>query len=191
MSSAKPRRLGATAWTAIVAVVALGSSLASLLFDVRPDLKRDPRTRLAAEVSVFAIDPAVTYGQYLEDAAFSAKDLRESKRAACGGKPTCVALAIPGQRVYVRSNIEGFKSRSVSMRLSLYDVQSKTRIEGASKVAIAQEKLESPSSQSVVPAWLICPPDANGRFFVRVEVYYRASRTLLAVGDSKRFRPLC
>ena len=71
VSGANPRRWGALAWTAIVAVVALASSLAGLLFELRPDLKRDPRSTLGADVSIFSVDPGVTYREYLEDFAFS------------------------------------------------------------------------------------------------------------------------
>lgn len=191
MSEAKPRRLGALAWTAVVAVVALASSLASLLFELRPDLKRDPRTRLGADVSVFSVDPGVTYRDYLEDAAISPRDLAKSLRNACDGRRNCGRLSIPGERIYVRTNVEGFKSKSVSMRLSLYDAATKIRIPGASNVDVAQQKLESPSDRAVVPVWLVCPPDTSRRFFVRVELYHSGDGILLAVGDSARFRARC
>jgi hypothetical protein len=183
--------VGALAWTAVVAGVALASSLVSLLFELRPDLKRDPRSRLGADVSIFSVDPGVTYREYLEDAAFSAKDLRRRLRAACDGRSTCGRLTIPGERIYVRTSVEGFKSRSISMRLSLYDAATKRRIPGASNVDVAQQKLDSPSDRSVVPVWLVCPPDAARRFFVRVELYHRGDGILLAVGDSGRFRARC
>jgi hypothetical protein len=183
--------MGTLAWTVIVAIVALASSLASLLFELRPDLKRDPRSRLGADVAVFSVDPGVTYREYLEDAAFSDEDRARRLRAACDGRRTCGRLSIPGERIYVRTSVEGFKSRSISMRLSLYDAATKTRIPGASNVDVAQQKLESPSDRSVVPVWLVCPPDAGRRYFARVELYHREDGILLAVGDSRRFRPHC
>ena len=71
------------------------------------------------------------------------------------------SLSIPGERIYVRTKVEGFKSRSISMRLSLYDAATKRRFPGASNVDVAQQKLDSPSDRSVVPVWLVCPPDAS------------------------------
>jgi hypothetical protein len=187
----KPRRWGALAWTAVVAVVALGSSLVGLLFELRPDLKRDPRTTLGADVSVFSVDPGVTYREYLEDAATSAEGRRKRLRDACDGRRSCGRLEIPGERIYVSTKVEGFKSQSISMRLSLYDAARKSRIPGASNVDVAQQKLDSPSDRSVVPVWLVCPPDATRRYFVRVELYHRGDGVLLAVGDSARFRARC
>ena len=186
-----PRRWGALAWTAVVAAVALASSLLTLVFELRPDLKRDPRSTLGADVSIFSVDPGVTYREYLEDAAFSDEDMLRRVRAACDGRRNCGRLAIPGERIYVRTRVEGFKSRSISMRLSLYDAATKERIPGASNVDVAQQKLDSPSDRSVVPVWLVCPPDASRRYFVRVELYHRGDGILLAVGDSSRFRPRC
>jgi hypothetical protein len=188
---ANPRRWGALAWTAVVAAVALASSLLTLVFELRPDLKRDPRTTLGADVAIFSVDPGVTYREYLEDAAFSDKDLLRRLRAACDGRRRCGRLTIPGERIYVRTRVEGFKSRSITMRLSLYDAATKERIPGASNVDVAQQKLDSPSDRSVVPVWLVCPPDASRRYFVRVELYHRGDGILLAVGDSRRFRARC
>lgn len=191
MSAPRSRRLGATAWTAIVAVIALASSLVALVFELRPDLRRDPRTRLGAQVSIFSVDPGVSYGRFLTDAAFSDEAARRSRRAACRGRPACGLLRIPGERVYVRIAVEGFKSRAIEIRLSLYDAATKRRIEGASNVTVGGRRLESPSDRAVVPVWLVCPPDPDRRYFVRVEILHRDEEVVLAVGDSERFRPRC
>lgn len=191
MKAPRSRRLGATAWTAIVAAVALASSLVALVFELRPDLRRDPRSRLGADVSIFSVDPGVSYGRFLADAAFSDEDARRSRRAACRGRPPCGLLRIPGERVYVRIAVEGFKSRAIEIRLSLYDAATKRRIEGASNVTVGGRRLESPSDRAVVPVWLACPPDPARRYFVRVEILHRDEEVVLAVADSGRFRPRC
>ena len=192
MTQTRGRRLGAGAWTWIVAVVALASSAVGLVLELRPDLKRDPRTQVGAEVSVFAIDPYVTYGQYVKDATFTPADVPKRLREACGGRPPCPdLLKLPGIRMYVKTSVQGFKSRAISLRLSVYDAATRTRIEGASNSDVYQNVPNSPSATSIVPVWLVCPTPQTRRFFVRVELFHRADDSLLAVGDSKRFRPRC
>lgn len=186
----QPRRVGGAAWAAVLAVVALGSSLVSLLFDLRPDLKRDPRSQLGADLSIFAVDPNVTQGQFLADAAISPTDLHRRIVQACEGKSSCGRLSIPGERLYVSTSVQGFKSRAVSMRLALYDAIEQARVPGVSS-EVAQGRPDSPSDRSVVPVWIVCPPDSRRRYFVRVELYYRGDGTLLAVGDSRKFLPHC
>jgi hypothetical protein len=187
----KSRRLSGLAWTALVAVVALTSSLATLIFELWPGLRPDPRVKLGADVSVFAIDPGVTYGVYLERLSFSPSELHTRLAAACGSTRRCGRLGLRGEEVYVRTTVDGFKRRSISMRLSLYNAATHTRVQGASNVDVANERLSSPSDRAVVPVWLICPPDVSRRYFVRVELYHRGDDVLLAVGDSRSFRTHC
>jgi hypothetical protein len=189
--SANTRRLSGLAWTALVAVVALTSSVITLIFELWPGLKPDPRTNLGADVAIFAIDPGVTYGGYLERLSFTPADRRARLKAACGASRRCGRLKLHGEEVYVRTTVDGFKRRSISMRLSLYNAGTHTRVEGASDVDVAKERLSSPSDRAVVPVWLICPPGASRRYFVRVELYHRGDDVLLAVGDSRVFRARC
>jgi hypothetical protein len=192
VTDAKPRRAGAFVWTANAALVALASSLVALVFDLRPDLRGDPRTLLGASVSVFAVDPGVSYGQYLADASISDNELRRSRAIACKGKQHCAGLmAAPGLRIYVTTNVQGFKSRGITMRLSLYDAATMRRVEGESNVTVATEQLDSPSDRHVIPVWVACPGDATRRYFARFELYHNGDGILLAVGDSPKFRPRC
>jgi hypothetical protein len=180
------------AWTAIVAMLALASSVVGLVFDLRPELKRDPRTQVGADVAIFAVDQGVSFGQFVEDRTFTPTDVPKRLRAVCPDKPPCPeVLNIPGIRMYVTTSIRGFKSRAVSLRLSLYDAVTRTRLQGASNTFADEEVPNSPSAQSVVPVWLPCPTPETRRYFVRVELYHRADDSLLAVGDSKRFLPRC
>jgi hypothetical protein len=133
----------------------------------------------------------VTYGQHLRDLSFSGDDLRARLRSACGPSGRCGRLQIPGERIYVRALIEGFKSREISMRLSLYGARTRTRIPEINNVDVASQQLDAPSDRSVVPVWLVCPPDPTRRYFVRVELYHHGDSALLAVGDSRHFTPRC
>jgi hypothetical protein len=187
----KSRRLGAFAWTAIVAATALGSSLVALVFELWPGLKPDPRTKLGADVSVFAVDPRVSYGAFLQRLSFSDADLRSRISAACGTPKPCGRLNLPGEEAYVQTTVEGFKRRSVALRLSLYNAASQTRVAGASDVDVAKERLAAPSDQSVIPVWIVCPPKRGGRYFIRVELYHSGDHVLLAVADSRRFSANC
>jgi hypothetical protein len=188
----RPRRLGTLAWTTIVAVVALGSSISALVFTLWPSLRPDPRDELGASVGVFAVDPNVSYRTYLERTTFEPGDLARRERAACGGtRANCGFLNLPGEQVYVETMVKGFKRRAVVLRLSLYKFPSRERVEGASAVEVARQHLDAPTDSAVVPVWLLCPPERRGSYFVRVELYHRGDDLLLAVADSKPFTATC
>ena len=187
----RPRRLGALAWTAVVAVVALVSSLTGIVFDLWPELRPDPRTRLAGDVSIFAVDPGVTYGEYLERTSFSDEDRRRRIALVCNGRQMCGQLSLRGEQVYIETTVEGFKRRAVVLRLSLYVAATQRRVAGVSDVEVARERLDAPSDRAVVPVWLICPPARSAKSFVRVELYHRGDDVLLAVADSKPFTADC
>jgi hypothetical protein len=187
----KPRRLGTLAWTAVVAAVALASGLTGLVFDLWPGLKPDPRTKLSGEVSVFAVDPSVSYGEYLKRTSFSDTEFQRRSLQVCDGRRTCNRLALPGEQIYINTTVEGFKRRAVILRLSLYRAATHRRVAGISDVDVARENLDAPTDRAVVPVWLICPPQPWARYFVRVELYHRGDNVLLAVGDSKPFKARC
>ena len=189
--TSKSRKLGVLAWTAIVACVALASSVAALVFELWPGLRPDPRTRLGADVAVFTVDPNVTFEDHLGRISFTKAQLNERLEKACKSAKSCGLLKLHGDEVYVRTTVEGFKRRSISMRIALYSATSRTRVEGASDVDVATEKLSSPSDRAVVPVWTPCPPAEGKRYFVRVELYHRGDDLLLAVADSKPFKARC
>jgi hypothetical protein len=186
------RRLGAFAWTAIVALIALAGSIVALVFDLWPSLKPDPRTTLGAQLSVFTVEPDVSYGDYLSRISFSDPKLHDRLlRNYCGPSRTCGGLSLPGQEIYVRMTVEGFKRRSVLMLAAVYDAASQTPVQGAGLSPVSQEVLDSPSDSAVVPVWTPCPINRTGRIFVRIELYHKGDEVLLAVADSQRFRPVC
>jgi hypothetical protein len=188
----RPLRLGALAWTSIVALVALAGSVVALVFDLRPDLKPDPRTTLGAQLSVFTVEPGVSLGEYFSRLSITnPKAQTRLVRGVCGSSLNCSTLSLPGEEVYVRTTVGGFKRRSVVMLASLYDAASQTPVEGASDTPVAQESLGAPSDSTVVPVWTPCPINRPGRFFVRIELYHKGDGVLLAVADSRPFPARC
>jgi hypothetical protein len=187
---ARARRLGVLGWTILVAAVAFASSAVALVFTLWPGLRPDPRDRLGAELSVFAVDPNVTYREWLTArSSFSEEEAEE--RLAAAQEQTPGLLRVRGEVAYVRTHVEGFKRRSVAMRASLYERASQARVEGVSNVEVAMQQLDAPSDEAVVPVWLPCPPEAGRSYFVRVELYHRGDNVLLAVADSRPFAARC
>jgi hypothetical protein len=181
----KTRRLGALAWTALVALVALASSILALVFELWPGLRPDPRVRLGGAVSVFAVDPGVSYGEHLR---------RVSRSSAASGDTNAdgqangeASLKRVGEEVYARTTIEGFKRRSISMRVSMYEAATRVRVPTLSDIGVAETGLQAPSDTFVVQLWVPCPRENGKRYFVQIEVYHRGDHVLLAVADSKRF----
>jgi hypothetical protein len=189
-SPVRARRLSALGWTVLVALVAMASSLAALVFTLWPGLRPDPRDRLGAEVSVFAVDPNVTYREWITArSSFSGDEAEARLREARLQTPGL--LRVRGEVAYVRMEVEGFKRRSVAMRVSLYEGWSNRRVEGASNIEVGSQELEAPSDRAVVPVWLPCPPEPGRKYYVRVELYHAGDNVLLAVADSEPFTSRC
>jgi hypothetical protein len=186
----EPRRLGRFTWTAIVAVIAMASSLTALTYELFPGIKPDPRTSLGANVSVFAVEPGLSQDQYLQRLASSDNDLGKLERDACKGAARCGALDLPGEQVYVQTDVEGFKRKDVLMRASLYNARTRVREQNLTQI-VARESLQSPSDRAVVPIWMPCPDDNSNAYFVRIELFHQGDHVLLAVNDSKPFPGRC
>lgn len=176
-------RLGTAAWAMIIAIVALLSSLIPLVFSLVPSLKPDPRDSIAASVSVFAIDPQVTIGNYLA---------RAYGNEEAGAKRLRIASAefsFPGDVVYVRTRVDGFKHRRVRLTAAIYLVQGQQRrtLPPTLFHPPIPAELESPSSSSVALIWI---PSLAGEppAFVRVEMYDGGKWQMLAVADSPIIR---
>ncbi len=172
------RRLGPGVLTALTAALALASGVTALLFDLVPALKPDPRERLGAAVSIFDVEPRVSYGEWLRRTDQWERLRREGRDAG----------RLPGKLVYVETRIEGFKRRSASLRWSVY--RARTRIRLASPAFRNQHavdvRLDAPTDRSLQEVWIPDLPSLRGPFFVRVELRDR-NKVLLAVADSKRF----
>jgi hypothetical protein len=196
--SGSERRLGAAGYAIVAAALALVSSLVSIVFTLWPELRPDPRERLSAEVSVFDVEPAVTYGAWLRRTSASTVEYRKREEAYIGragipGEPVDITtrrrlLRVQGNVVYVRVTIEGFKRRSVGMRWSMYDARSHRRVPQGDfqDVRAGDVDLDAPSDRIVVQLWVPLAP-VEQDVFLRIELLSRAG-ALLAVGDSERFR---
>jgi hypothetical protein len=172
-------------------LLALVSGGVALLFQLRPDLLPDPRSHLGATSAVFAVDSDVTLKTFLHRrAAFVSPQQLVSERqqylAQTGAQPKDAAavLTLPGEDVFVRLNVEGFKSRSIGMLASMYDAKTGRRLRELDEVRVFSETLSSPSDRSVIEFWLPAPPVTTRTYFVRVEVFHRGDGVLLAIADS-------
>lgn len=196
-----PRAIGRTGYALVIAVLALVTSAASVVFTFWPELRPDPRESLGAQVSVATIEPSVAYGDWVDRTARDERD-----RATRIGEFLASAAATPGERVsesvarrllrqrgsvaYVTFVAQGFKRRNVVLRWSLYDRTTRRRVPARAlhDVQAADVDLEAPTDRSVVQLWI--PPYPGTRsVFVRVEVRSR-SGALLAFGDSRPFSGL-
>jgi hypothetical protein len=181
------RKVGPTT----VGLIALVSSAIALTFTLFPRLAPDPGTNYRAQVSVFAIEHRVTYGEYLHRIAFTPAHYRARRAEALKDtSPDARAgvLRAPGDLVYVSSTVEGFKHGSVSLRWSLYDARTGTRVPGPdfSDAPAADLDLDAPTDRTMQLVW-IPPPPGPGWYFVRVGLY-DDNDTPLDIADSRRFR---
>jgi hypothetical protein len=178
--------LSKTAWAMVVALVALAGSSSSLLFTFLPQLKPDPRDSVAAQLSVFAMDPDVTLGDYLQRAygsvAAAPKSLRVPREE----------LAFPGDVVYVRTRVDGFKHRRVRLLAEIYDERRQRRVQNIpspvsplTALSARSVELDTPSTSTVQLFWIL---DLAGEpaTFVRIEMF--DGTRMLAVTDSPVIR---
>jgi hypothetical protein len=114
------RRRSKTAWAMITAVVAVGVSLVSVVFTLVPSLKPDPLDRISAAISVFAVDPNVTLGEWAPLAY--PKSFRTVYQRTFGTTaPSPDQLAVLGDVIYVQTQVDGYKHRSVKLEWQVYD----------------------------------------------------------------------
>jgi hypothetical protein len=185
-----------TAWAILTAALALISSVIALAFQLFPSLKPDPRERLGADASVFALDPDVTYEAYLKRTSFSQKELNERRRRAiqlAGGSKG--VLDLPGVMAYVETTVEGFKRREVTLRWSIYDAETRQPYSNSWDPALKpggeQELIDSPidlaapSDEAVEMIW-IPEPKRGRKYFIRIGIYDEGN-VLLALTQSRKF----
>jgi hypothetical protein len=184
----------------LTALLALASGVVGLVFDLWPELRPDPRTTRAAEVAVVAVERAVPIDDWLHRVSPTRQAYAARRRAhlrnAFAGMPTPTraevksALGVKGQLVYVRTHIEGFKRRSLRLRWSMYRAAGERRLAnlGLANATGASVVGEAPSDTSVVLVWTPAVP-VRDTLFVRFELVDPAG-TVLAVGDSRRFKSL-
>lgn len=184
--AAEVKRKGAVrrkvTFTGVAAGIALFSSAVALVFTLWPGLRPDPRTNHEAEVSVFAVERAVTYGDYLERTSPTGGPTRQGAKG--------IDHDLPGQVVYVSARVLGFKRSSVMLRWSAYDARTEMRLpsEALGGVPDVERTLETPTDRFVQPVY-VYPLFGPTKYFVRVELV-DSDGLMLAVADSEPFRGL-
>jgi hypothetical protein len=174
------RRFGKSAWALLIAFIALAGSASSLVFTFLPQLKPDPRDAVLAQLNVFAVDPNVTLGEYLQQAyggdEAAPKQLRVNSQE----------LGLTGDVVYVRTLVDGFKHRRVHLIATIYRsaTQQRFALPPSPSPAIQDARsvtLDTPST-STVQLFFILNLYGEPPTFVRVEMY--DGTRMLAVADS-------
>jgi hypothetical protein len=186
--------LSGVAWTTITATVALASALLALLFQLLPSLKPDPRENVGADVAIYRFEPHVSVAEWLRR-AFSGDQYDDRLKAIVGAHPTKVEVGQLntdiGELVYVRTTVDGFKHKHVSVRVRLYDAKRQEPLylppDLAHLLKISRKplRIDAPSRRSVQLLWI---PDLSsvGGAFVRVEML--DDNGILAVADSLPLR---
>jgi hypothetical protein len=178
----KGRRISLTTLTAIVALLTGGLALAAgtigLLFDLRPDLRREPRERQFATLTVAAVERGVPQRGYLERSERMALYL-ERRGDAAG----LCRLDLPGTLIYLQIGIEGFKGRETYLKYATYD--SRTRRRRGPRGTGTSVTGEVTSERGVTLRWVRIPTRA-GKYFIRWELYLakRNADLLLAFADT-------
>lgn len=162
--------------TTAAALIAVAAAAVSLLFQIVPALKPDPRDHVGADVSVFALERNVTIGDWI-NRAFPA-----SKRAALIDRyPDRTAT---GELLYVRTVVDGHKHHKVTLHFSVLSTKTQELVPPAEidAPAIDPVKLSAPNERSVHAVWV---PDLSNEpdgLYFRIELW--DERGILAVADS-------
>lgn len=167
------------------------------MFTLWPGLKPDPGDRLGADVSIFAVEPGVTYQSWVRRTSNTAEEIRTRaneyiSQASIPGEAADPhtrrqLLLVKGSVIYVRLTIEGFKRGSVILRWSMYNARNNQRVPVSDfhDVRAGDINLDTPSDRSVAQLW-VPPAPGQSKVFIRVELVSREG-TLLAVADSGKF----
>jgi hypothetical protein len=170
----RTRRLVSQANVVAVALLTLTGAVIALLFQIWPALSPDPRDRVGADVSIFAIEPHVSISAWINRGFVPSERPKLHQRY-----PDDTTL---GSLLYVRTTVDGHKHRHVTLSYRVYDAGSKRvlppdLVDGPAPEAL---KLDSPSERSVTLFWI---PSLKGRrSFVRVQLW--DDKEMLAVADT-------
>jgi hypothetical protein len=171
-----PSRRLKQAHVVITALLALITGAIALAFQIAPGLKPDPRDRVGADVTIFALEPGVTLGQWIQ------RGFPAGERAELEARyPDRAAV---GELLYVNTAVDGHKHRDVTLRYAVYHGRRQTRIPDAAidGPQLDPLSLSAPNERSVQVLWV---PDLRAEttpLFVRVELWDEDG--MLAVSDS-------
>jgi hypothetical protein len=164
----------------VVAVLALVTGVVSLVFQLAPRLKPDPRDRVGADVSIFALEPNVTLGSWIQRAFPVSDHERLEKKYPDRGAV--------GELLYVRTTVDGHKHRSVTLRYDVFDADKQELIppESIDAPPLGALKLTSPNERSVQLVWVPDFTQETRDLIIRVQLW--DGDGLLAVTDSPRIK---
>ena len=162
--------------TAVAAVVALVTAIVTLLFQIMPWLKPDPRDRVGAEVSVFALERNVTIGEWIGRAFPSAEQSKLRKSHPDQGAE--------GELLYVRAAVDGHKHRKVRLRVEVFSSRTQKLVPPSEIDAppIGAVTMSAPDERSVQAIWVPDLSHEPAGLFFRVELW--DERGILAIADS-------
>jgi hypothetical protein len=144
-----------------------------LIYELRPDLRPDPKLKLAAQLSVETVEPNVTLADYLQ---------RAGKKIP-GAQPT--DLQERGYLIYMRVKIEGRKNqKTLSVDQTLYSVNTRRRIAGQQHTRDSLLDIETPHDEWIHLVW-VADPYARPTF-ARLAVF--DDDVMLAFADTPRLR---
>jgi hypothetical protein len=187
----KPRRLSSTAWAVLTALLALAGSVVSLAFTLWPSLKPDPLDQEGAALSVVAIEPNVRIEDWAKHAYPKSwerhlQDIFGVKRPSPGN------LGNRGAVIYVRTQVDGYKHRSVSLLWSVHKVQTGSRLPYEKLIVDAPEvprlNVDAPDRSSIQLLFIpsLNQLDPKPAVFVRVELVDGSGT--LAIADTPPLR---
>lgn len=177
MSNRAVRSLLSQTGVATTAIVALVASVVGLLFQLAPQLRPDPRDRVGAEISVFAVEPGATLGEWI--ARGFPPERQEALRRQYSDQ------GAGGELLYVRMAVDGHKHRDVALQYDVHHASNGQRVapEDIDGPTLEPLELSSPSERSVQMLWI---PSFRGEPDVFIRVALWDGRGMLAVADSAR-----
>lgn len=161
----------------IAAVAGLVSVGVSLVFQLVPDLRPDPRDSVGADVAVVAVEPGVTVREWIQ------RGFRGEQRAVLTERFR-TQLDFVGELIYVRVAVDGHKHKDVGLSYALYGADSHRRLPDRLDFApYARIRIDAPSQRSI--QFLFVPSLRFERdLFIRAQL--SDSDGVLAVADSGR-----
>ena len=161
----------------VAAVAGLVSVGVSLLFQLAPSLKPDPRDSVGADVAVVAVEPGVNVRQWIHRAF-------QGERRDALLHTYRDQLDFGGELIYVRVAVDGHKHRDVGLSYALYSAQSQRRLpDSASFARFSRIRITAPKQRSI--QYLFVPDlTYDTDLFIRAQLTDRDG--VLAVADSGR-----
>jgi hypothetical protein len=159
----KPSSIVATSTKAILAALGLiattVTSVAAAIYVVAPTLQ--PREALGAAIDTLTVTQSVSYAEYrLETGLEPSPDSKDP--------------AADGLVVYAHANLQGFKDRSYTLSLQLYESDTRRQIHvGAGEPYFSSCDNRSPRAKEEGLTWTcwIVSPKPGVKYFVRTFLY--------------------